>query len=323
MKRHLLSMLVMLAALPASAQDYQSSTAPVTIKVGYAAGGAADIAVRKMLPGLQAALKRPVVAENLGGAGGAVATAATLAQQADGNTLLCVTGDDFTLAPFGPAGSRYRTDQLRFVYPLRFVDLVLVSSLEKAPSGVAEFVEMAKKARQPYSFGNWGPGSSAHIAAADLRGQAGVDTIDVPYKGGAPMLQAILAGQIDFAFLPLNGQLIEMIKAGKVKSVFVASGTRSAYLPQTPHAAEGQLLKDFQYKIWPAIFVHRSTPEKTVEAIHHAIASVVDGTEYREWARSTGAADFTPMSLAQAQAFVKAEQERIARVIKKVDIPAN
>ena len=312
-----------LFALPATAADFATADAPVTIKVGYAAGGAADVAIRMLLPALQAQLKRPVIVENLGGAGGAVAMSATLTRSDNGSTLLGLTGDDFTFAPFGAGATSNRANQFRLVYPLRFVDVVLATSLGNAPVNVAELVDLAQKEKKAYTFGNSGLGTSGHIAAADFQAQTGVGVIHVPFKGASLVLQALLAKQIDFGFLPLNGQLIDLIKQKKVNAVFVASDARSAYLPELPHAGEGQLLKDYKYRIWPAIFIAKSASERTVGALYDSISTAVHSAEYTAWARTTGASPFVPMSMAQTQAFIKSEQERASKAVKKLDLPSN
>ncbi|AQV97297.1 tripartite tricarboxylate transporter substrate binding protein [Cupriavidus necator] len=295
-------------------QAADTNPSPLVIKVGYAAGGAADTAVRRAGVPLKRITGRTIVPENLGGASGLLAAQSTLSATADGNTVACLTGDDLmglsTLKKNGNVG----VDQFKLVYPLRISDMALVSTMKEAPKGVDELIALSKKRTgNPLSFGNWGPGSLAHIAALDLRAQTKTDGIDVPYKGGALVLQDILAGNIDLAFLPLNGQIIDLVKAGKLHVVFVASDQRSVHLPTSPAAGESKLVKDFRYKIWPAIFVSRKTPPEVQKKLHAAFAAAVNDRDYQVWATSTGATPMSPMSMEDTEKFFQAEQARVIR----------
>lgn len=296
-------------------QAAETNASPLVIKTGYAAGGAADTAVRRIAIPLKRITGRTIVPENLGGASGLLAAQSTLSAPTDGNTAACLTGDDLmglsTLKKNGSVG----VDQFRLIYPLRISDMALVSTMKEAPKGVDELIALSKKRENnPYSFGNWGPGSLSHIAALDLRAQTKMNGIDVPYKGGALILQDILAGNIDLAFLPLNGQIIDLVKAGKLHVVFIASDQRSVHLPNSPAAGESKLVKDFRYKVWPAIFVSRKTPQDVQKKLHDVFAAAIHDPDYQLWATSTGATPMSPMSMEDTDKFVQAELARFKRV---------
>lgn len=288
---------------------------PLLIKIGYAAGGAADTSVRRIAIPLQRITGRPVVPENLGGASGLLAAQATLSAPVDGNTVVCITGDDLMGLSTLRKGRNVGVDQFKLVYPLRISDMALVTTMKDAPNGVDELIALGKKReKDPLSFGNWGPGSLSHIAALDLRSQTRINGIDVPYKGGALVLQDILAGNIDMGFLPLNGQIIDLVKAGKLHVVLIASDQRSVHLPNAAVAGESKLLKDFRYKVWPAIFVSRNTPQDVQRKLHDLFAAAVHDPEYQLWATSTGATPMSRMSMEDTEKFVQAEQVRFKRV---------
>ncbi|MGH8785243.1 MAG: Bug family tripartite tricarboxylate transporter substrate binding protein [Cupriavidus necator] len=299
---------------PASAESFPSR--PISVKVAYSAGGGADVATRQLAAPLQRAIGKAVVVENLPGAGGSVATMAYFKGPADGYTLLALTGNDAILNPLALSSAKYRPEDLRLVHPLIFSDFVLVTAMERPPKGIDDLVAMARRpGAKELSFGNWGMGTLPHLAAADLRVQTGIATLDVPYKGGAPIIQDLLAHQLDFAFLPLAGSTLEMIRSGKLKAVAMATRARNPSLPEVPAAGESKLLKNFDYKVWPGIFVRKETPEPIVAMLHRHIAMIVNGGPYQQWSRETGNQPMVPMTLAEATAFYQAERQRNARVV--------
>ncbi|WP_455286753.1 Bug family tripartite tricarboxylate transporter substrate binding protein [Cupriavidus necator] len=302
------------AAGPASAEKFPSH--PITIKVAYSAGGGADVATRQLAVPLQRAIGHAVIVENLPGAGGSVATMAYLKAPADGYTLLALTGNDAILNPLALASAKYRPEDLRLVHPLIFSDFVIVTAMDRPPRGIDELVAMAKRpGAKELSFGNWGIGTTPHLAAADLRAQTGIASLDVPYKGGAPIVQDLLTRQLDFAFLPLAGSTLEMIRSGKLKAVAMATRERNATLPDVPAAGESKLLKNFDYKVWPGIFVRKDTPEPIVALLHQQISAIVNSAPYQKWSRDTGNQPMVPMTLTAATAFYQAERQRNARVV--------
>lgn len=294
---------------------------PIAIKVAYPAGGGADVATRQLTGRLQKLVGQTVVVENVGGAAGAVATLAYLRQPADGYALLSLTGNDAVMNPIVSTAAKYKPEDLRLIHPLIVSDFVLVSTRPDAPASLDELVAMMKKPGAPeYSFGNWGVGSPPHLAAADFRKQAGVRSLDVPYRGIAPIVQDLLGKGLDYAFLPVVSSVLEMIRGGKLTVVGTGTLARNPLLPNVPATSESKILKNFDYKVWPGIFVHRSTPEPVVEKLHAAIAGVVNSPEYQKWSLESGNNPMTPMSLAAADTFYKDELTRSRRLAEMMNL---
>lgn len=290
-------------------------TQNVVIKVGYPPGGGADVAARQLSAQLQQVLGKPVVIENQGGAGGSVATLTYLRQPADGHYLVVLTGNDAVMNPIVSASAKYKPDELRLIHPLIFSDFVLVTARDDAPASIDELIGRMKGPGAPeYSFGNWGIGSTPHLAAADFRAQAGVQSLDVPYKGISPIVQDLIGKGLDYAFIPLVSSVLDMIRSGRLKAVGMATNTRNDLLPNVPSAGESKVLKNFDYKVWPGIFVNSKTPQPVVEKLHAAISSVVNGGKYQKWSVETGNRAMTPMTLAQADAFYHDELTRNQRL---------
>jgi tripartite-type tricarboxylate transporter receptor subunit TctC len=296
-------------------------THPVVIKVAYPAGGGADVATRQLTQRLSQALGQTVVIENLGGAGGSVATLAFLRQPADGYQLLSLTGNDAVMNPMTSAAAKYKPENLRLVHPLIISDFALVSARDDAPASLDALIARMKAPGAPeYSFGNWGVGSTPHLAAEDFRRQAGVKTLDVPYRGVSPIVQDLLGKGLDFAFLPVISSVLDLIRAGKLKVVGMGTAARNQQLPDVPSAGDSKILKNFDYKVWPGVFVHSTTPEPIVAKLHTAISAVVNSPEYQKWSVDSGNNPMTPMSLAQAEAFYRDELARGRRLAAAMNL---
>jgi tripartite-type tricarboxylate transporter receptor subunit TctC len=301
-----------LGAVDAAAQNFPSG--PITIKVGYSAGGPADAATRELQGALQAALRQPVIIENQPGAGGSLAALGALKAAPDGHTLLVLTGNDLILGPLLFASAHYKMEEFTLVHPLIFSEFVLVTGHDAAPPDFDTLVRDARSSPREYSFGNWGVGSMPHLIAGDFRNQTGVKTLDVPYKGAAPIAADLIGKQIDYAFLPLAGATQSMIDSGKLRAVGLASKTRSANLPQVKAAGESQSLRDFDYMVWPGLFVHSATPRPIVERLNAIIGGVVNSAPYQKWSRETGNRPMVLMNLTQAAEFYASEQGRSRRL---------
>lgn len=312
------SIAALLAAAAFGSQSTRADTfpsSPLTLTVAYPAGGGADISSRALAGPLQKLLGQTVVVENRGGAGGSIATQGFLQQKPDGYRLLALTGNEALMNPIVLASTRYDPKQLRLIHPMIFSDLVLVTGKKDAPSDIDSLIRLIQKPGTPeYSFGNWGIGSPPHLAAADFRTQANVGSLDVQYKGVSPIVQDLIGGQLDYAFLPLIASVLDMIRSDRLKAVSMATTTRHPLLPDVPAAGESKVLKDFDYHVWPAVFVQQDTPEPIVQKLHQAVSQVINGDEYQRWSVSTGNRPMTAMTLEQAADFYRTELERVKRL---------
>lgn len=315
----MLAVAASMAADPSLAQSAQGQ--PVMLTVGYAPGGGADVSARQLSAPLQKVMGQTVVVENRAGAGGSIAALYYMQQPKDRNHMLVLTGNDAIMNPVVLAAAKYDPKELRLLHPLIFSDVVLVSARADAPDSMDKLIELIRKSGgTEYSFGNWGIGSTPHLAAEDFRDQAGVKTIDVQYRGIAPIVQDLVGGQIDYAFIPLISSVLDMIRSGKLKAVSMATPTRNPSLSDVPGTEESKILKNFDYRVWPGVFVHRSTPEPVVEELQKSVASVVNGEAYQKWSVDTGNRPMTPMNLAQAEAFYLNEMTRSQKLAAKMKL---
>src|SRR6218665_1608989 len=205
---------------------------PIRFVVGFPAGGTTDIMARAVGLPLQKALGQPIIVDNRPGASGNIAASETIRAAADGTTFMVAPISVQTANPslFKPALNPER--DLRPVSSLGYAQLYLVAKKSLPASSSAELVAMAKAAPGKLSYGSGGPRTQMHPLRQLFKQQAGVDVVHVPYKGAAPALQDILAGQIDYYFHPTSG--FQHIREGRAKLLAVSGTRRSPFFPDAP-----------------------------------------------------------------------------------------
>lgn len=302
-----------LAVQPAAADAYPDK--PITIKVGYPAGGGADVAIRDATPMLQKAVGQSFVIVNLPGAASSIAAASVLQSPKDGYTLLATTGNDFFTAPY-TTGAKYKPEDFVFVGSTGSSPLVLVSSLKHDFKSLPAFVAYLRTpGTRPLSHGTWGAGTAPHVASTDLQRRANVALLDVGYKGASPAMADVLGGQIDLAFLPLSGPVLGLIQTGKLRAIAVASEARVSYLPEVATFSETEGFRDFVYPLWAGLFVSKGTPMAIVEKWSNAMNAWQ--TSFENLSRPVAAISsrFPIMTVQQKIDYVHAESEKYRDIV--------
>ncbi|MDN8617445.1 tripartite tricarboxylate transporter substrate binding protein [Variovorax ginsengisoli] len=323
-RRYLAACIVAAAALPFVTlvhAQLPSSSRPLVMRVAYPAGGPADVAARKIQLPLQAALGKPVIIENLPGAGGSIAANNVLHATPDGQTLLVTTGNDMILSPLALAQVKYKPEQYRLLATILPTDFTLVTSANHAFPSVDALIERARRSDQKeLTIGSWGYGSAPYLVGADFSASTNARVMDVPYKGAAPVIQALLSREIDLAFVPLAPNVLELIRTGKINAIGVANTKRNPYLPQLPTLSEGKYLKNFVYSAWAAVFVPASAPEPVVAALHKNLAEITGSSDFQGFLKDSAALPVEPMTPAQSAAFYQAEIDKFRRIAKAVKL---
>ena len=263
----LLSLLGVGAATTAWAQAWPSK--PLRVVVNFPPGGAADQIARVIGQPLSEALGQPVVIENRAGANGNLGGEVVAKSPADGYTLLMSSGGMVSVNPHIYA--RMPFDPAKDLTPVAAAARVLVFLVTK-PSlpveTVQDFLTYVKANPGRLSFGSAGNGSSPHLAAEMMKSQAGLFAVHVPYRGAAPALQDLLAGQVDFYFDPGIG--LNQVRAGKLKLLAVGSPKRSPLFPQVPTLAEAGL-KGFDADTVFGFYAPTGTPAEVVNRLNREI----------------------------------------------------
>lgn len=290
----------------------------MTWLVPYPAGGGSDLFARPVAAGVGEKLRQTMVIDNRSGAGGTIGTAVAARAAPDGYTLL-VGDTGLTYAPvvYPNAGFDFGHD-FAPICALARVPYVLVVNPERiGVRDLAEFIAVAKKDPDGIDIGSPGLGTVAHLAIGLFEQRAGVKLHHVPYRGGGPMLQDLLAGQIAGAFVVLSAA-VSLVASGRLVALGVAGRRRERLLPDVPTMQEGGV-GDFRVPIWFGLFAPSRTPDAILDRLHAAVQAVLAEEKIRRlWAEQ--GARVEPESRADFARFVAADAERWIRIARTAKI---
>jgi tripartite-type tricarboxylate transporter receptor subunit TctC len=292
---------------------------PVTFVLGYAAGGINDVIARKLAAELSPVLGVPVVVENRAGANGSIAAGQVARSRADGYTVMFGAIGQVSVNPFLLKKMPYAPGDLIPVAKVADGANVLVINAEKVKAypNVARLVEEAKLRPGRLNYGSFGPGSSSHLSAELFAKAAGIKVTHVPYKGSAPAMIDLLAGNLDFMFDSINTALPH-IKAGKIIPLAVTKAERSIALPKVPTLVESGL-PDVTVASWFGVHVPKGTPPEIVNKLNAAIRTVQAKPDFIEHFKQQNI-DITPSTPKEYGDFVAAEDRRWGGLIKELGI---
>jgi tripartite-type tricarboxylate transporter receptor subunit TctC len=272
--RIIIAVFAALAASIASAAAQDWPVKPVTMVYPFAAGSAADVLGRVFASRLSEILGQPVIFENVGGAGGMTGANRVAKGAADGHQLL-LGGNFVTLNQTLYKNPPYnvRTD----LVPVALIveqPIVLIARNDLPVSNLPEFIAYAKANQGKMQYGSTGVGSIVHLGCALLNARIGIETTHIPYRGGGPIVQDLIAGRIDYA-CPLAALAIPQIESKKVKAIAIFSKSRLAVLPELASAQE-QGLTDFDVVPWYAFFLPKDTPSPIVQKLNAAVTAAME-----------------------------------------------
>lgn len=302
-------------SIPALARsDYPNK--PIFIKVAFPAGGPSDASVRAASVLLQRDLGQPVLADNMPGAGGSIAAMFVTRAAADGYTLLGTTGTDLLTSPYTFASAKYSPSDFRLLGITGISDFVLASSPTLPFKTVDELVKYAKTpGNRQLSIAHWGIGSAAHIVASDFQARTGLKFLEVPYKGVAPSMSDMAGSHVDLGFLPVGaGPALGMFQNGKLRPIGLAAPARNPAIPDLPTINESQFVNNFEHALWVGIFAQAKTPVEVVERMTTAMNAWVVSPENKARMEASASGRLDPMTPAQADAFLRREAEKVARI---------
>ena len=282
---------------------------PVTLIVPNAAGGAADNLARAFAEELQTRLGQTVIVENVAGASGALAAQRVLRSPADGHTLLFGTTSDMVVTPIANRQAGYTPRDFTPIAKVGVTQMVLLARPGLGVNTADQLVALARQKPGAISIGTTGNVSLQAFAAVGLQRAAGIDLLGVPYKGGAPLMNDLLAGQIDVGVVVLPGA-VGQVKAGKLVALGVLSDKRAAAAPEIPSVDETQSVKGVHIEIWAALAGPPKLPPAVVDTLSRAVQSLLTDKAFIE--RRAKGGDQTPPfeSPADFARFLAAEEQR-------------
>ncbi|MGI4777772.1 MAG: Bug family tripartite tricarboxylate transporter substrate binding protein [Janthinobacterium lividum] len=276
-------------ARPAAAQAFPPKK-PVTLVVGFAAGGGADTAARLIARRLSENIGQTVVVDNRAGAGGNIAHGYVANAPADGSVILLGSIGPLSIAPHL---MKLGYDPVRDLAPitmgLNFPN-VLVVGTELGAKTLAEYIALAKKKPGALDFASTGAGSASHLAGELFNQRAGVEIVHVPYKGGAPAMVDVLAGRVA-SYYAVPSTAAPYVEAGKVVALATTGLTRAPSLPNVPTLAESGL-PGFNATNWYAFVAPGKTPAAILDGWNREIVKVLNEPDVKVQLEKHG---LTPM----------------------------
>lgn len=306
------------AATHAAAAAPAYPTKPITLVVGYTAGGSVDLVARTVAPELGKRLGQSVVIENLGGAGGTIGAQKVVKAEADGYTLLMGSGSEVSIARLTNPAVRY--DGEKDLAPITFVGtqpMVLVGKLQLPAKDAGELMALAKAKPGTLSYASSGVGTPLNLAGELIKQQGKVNITHVPYKGASAMATDLLGGQIDLMITDTSTG-VPQVKSGKLRALGYSTTQRSPQLPEVPTLEEAGV-KGYDMGYWFAAYAPAGTPEAVVARLNRLLSDAVHSAGAKSFFDMSGSQGWTatPQELA---AFQAAETQKWGQVIKAAGI---
>ena len=303
-------LLLLLAFVPLSvlAQGYPSK--PVRVIVPFPPGGTTDLVARVVQPKFQEYLGQSVLIDNRGGAGGSIGAAEAAKAPPDGYTMLMVFDTHAVNHHlYNQAPDPFKSLEHLMLMVTSPSTLVSVGG---NPSTMRDLVAKAKAEPGKLTYASTGTASSNHLGALLLEQAAGIKMTHIPYKGGGPMVAALLGNQVDVAFIstPL---ILPHIQSGRVKAVAVGGKQRMSLLPDVPSAAE--TYPGFEQVSWFGLLVPAGVPKDVSARIHREMKRTLETPEVRK-ALSDRGFDVVGGSPDEFLRFVRAESDKLGKLIK-------
>jgi tripartite-type tricarboxylate transporter receptor subunit TctC len=314
--RNVVAGMALALAAGAHAQSYPSR--PVSLVVGFAPGGSADILARLVAQKLSTALGQQVIVENKPGAGATIATSGVAAAQPDGYTLLFVTSGH---AGSGALYSKLSYDPIKSFVPIIKVGaspVVIVAPATQPYRNLNDLIEAARKNPGKLNYAAGGGGATVTALAAEyLKVDAKIDMLNVPYKGSGPALTALLAGEVDVGF-DIPSSALPHIKSGKLRALAVTSKARSSMLPDVPTVAE-QGDANFEVLGWYGLLAPAATPPSVVARLNREVDAILRQPEVKERlaALAVEPGGGTP---AEFSALIETDTRRAGEAIRRLGI---
>lgn len=297
----------------AAAQSAPWPSKPIRLVVAFPPGGLADVMARVLQGPLGEALGQPVLIDNRGGAGGNLAGTEVVRNGGDGHTFLITVSTTesvnpalFAVMPFDPA------KDLQHVALLANSQLFLITRPTLAPNTLQEFIAYARANPGRLSYGSAGNGTTPHLGGELFKQGAGIFATHIPYRGAAPAIQDVMAGQIDFCLAP--GTVFPLVKSGKLKLLAVASRQRTPNYPGAPTFDEAGIENVFADTLF-GVYAPSAMPAANVARMNREINKLLALPVIKARFAELGA-DATPSSPTEFKTLVQSETRLFISIVK-------
>jgi tripartite-type tricarboxylate transporter receptor subunit TctC len=306
------AMLSALVGVQASAEGFPDR--PIRLIVGFTPGGAADYVGRNFAIGMERALHQTVIVENKPGAGSSIAAEFVAHAAPDGYTILIASPSSIAV---NPAINPKQSPTVPTLVPISKVSnspLVIATNPSTGINSIAELIAIAKKDPGKLNFASAGNGSAPHLGGVLFNQVAGVNLVNVPFKGGAPAMQSVIAGdtQVTFATPP---SVLPFIKSGRLRGLAVTTTERTSLVPDLPGMKEAGL-PGYKLEFWYGIFAPAGTPPDVVKKLYDATIVAMQRPEMKIALAREGTDVSVSSSPADFAAFVKEDSKFWGKLAK-------
>ena len=290
---------------------------PIRLIVGFAPGGAVDIIARAVGQQIGTLLGQPVIVENRPGAGTNIAMRALIDSPADGHVLM-LTANSIAANPslYQPAPF----DPTKDVTPIALVGrvpVVIAANVASGPDSIGKLIAASRAKANSVSYGSPGNGSTPHLATELFARAAGIDLLHVPYKGGSPAINDVLAGHVQA--VAVNALEVQPhVKAGKLRVLTVLSSQRTLIFPDTPSIAEAGY-PGFEASVWYGFIGPAGLPSAVVAQLHAAIQKAMTAPEVRDRLVNAGG-EVQPGPTERLTTLIASERTRYEKLIREAGI---
>jgi tripartite-type tricarboxylate transporter receptor subunit TctC len=320
MKRAFFAVLLLGSTTLALAQAYP--TKPIRLVVGFAPGGAADTVSRAFQEPLSRALGQPIVVEHRPGAGSSIAAEHVAKAAPDGYTVLIASPSSILVNPvITPKAGFQPMKDLLPISKITSSPLILAVNPAVGVSSVGELIAHAKKNPGKLNYASSGNGAAPHLAAVLFQRLAGVEMVHVPYKGGAPAVQSVLAGDTQLAFAT-PPSVLPLVQSGRLRALATTSRAATPLIPGIPGMAEAGLA-DYEISFWYGFFVPAGTPREVVRKLFEATSQALNAPETGRILAREGTETSGSSSPEDFASFIAEDAKLWARIVKDAGVKAD
>ena len=297
----------------ASAQAYPAK--PIRLVVGFSPGGAADFVARAISEALGRMLGQSIVIENRAGAGSSIAADYVAKSAPDGYTMLIASPSSISVNPALNPKIGYSPSDLAPITKVSSSPLLVAVNPGLGINSIRELIAAAKKTPGRLNYATSGNGSAPHLAGVLFTRLAGIDMVHVPFKGGGPAVQSVLAGdtQVTFATPP---SVLPLVQAGRLRALAVSSRLRTPLVPDLPGMEEAGL-PEYNMAFWYGFFVPAGTRPEIVKKLFEATISALQQPEVKQALAREGTETAASRSPEEFAAFLAEDAKFWVRLVKE------
>ena len=287
---------------------------PIRLVIGFSPGGAADFVARTLAEPLSRSLGQQVVVENRAGAGSSLAADFVAKAPADGYTLLIASPSSISVNPALNPRLSYGAKDLLPVSRITTSPLVVAVNPKAGIGSIQELIAVAKKSPGSLNYTSSGNGSAPHLGAAHFSHVAGVEMVHIPYKGGAPAIQGVVAGDAHLTF-GTPPSVLPMVQAGRLRALAVTSLNRTPLVPDVPGMSEAGL-PGYSMSFWYGLFVPVGTAPEIIKKIFDAAQEAMQRPEVKAALAREGTEVALSKSPDEFAAFLQEDNRFWAKLVK-------